>query len=113
MFGMLPQRRENEVRTDTPYMSDAASMKLFRDLARALPLPTQWPRTTAEQRHDDLRDWHRARRIEHTGPLRLIALVDGALDDTMLVRNPIVVAVPLLVGAWRVHAVTAGYGPYR
>lgn len=81
---MPPQRRENEVRTDTPDMNDAASMKLFRDLARALPLPTQWPRTTAAQRHDDLRDWHRTRQVEHTRPLRLIALVDGALDDTML-----------------------------
>ncbi|KUY89142.1 hypothetical protein WS48_29040 [Burkholderia sp. RF7-non_BP1] len=50
MFGMPPQRRENEVRTDTPDMNDTASMKLFRDLARALPLPTQWPRTTAAQR---------------------------------------------------------------
>jgi len=81
---MPSQRRENEVRTDAPHMNDAASMKPFRDLTRALPLPAQWPRTSAAQRHDDLRDWHRTRQTGHTRPLRLIALVDGALDDTML-----------------------------
>ncbi|WP_244137705.1 DUF4123 domain-containing protein [Burkholderia sp. BCC1644] len=65
-------------------MTSAASMKPFHDLTRALPLPAQWPRTTAEQRHDDLRDWHRTRQAAETRPLRLLALVDGALDDTML-----------------------------
>ncbi|WP_174909995.1 DUF3304 domain-containing protein [Burkholderia diffusa] len=30
-----------------------------------------------------------------------------------LIRNSIVVAVPLLGGAWWVHAQTASYGPYR
>ena len=36
-------------------MKSAASMKPFHDLTRALPLPAQWPRTTAAQRHDGLR----------------------------------------------------------
>jgi hypothetical protein len=84
MFGMPSQRRENEIRTDAPHMNDAASMKPFRDLTRALPLPAQRPRTSTAQRHDDLCDWHRTRQAGHTRPLRLIALVDGALDDTML-----------------------------
>ncbi|KML49944.1 hypothetical protein VL15_27255 [Burkholderia cepacia] len=65
-------------------MKSAASMKPFHDLTRALPLPAQWPRTTAVQRHDGLRDWHRTQQAAHTRPLRLLALVDGALDDTML-----------------------------
>lgn len=65
-------------------MNDTSSMKPFLELTRAVPLPAEWPRTTAEQRHDDLLDWHRTRQARSTRPLRLIALVDGALDDTML-----------------------------
>ncbi|MDR0241491.1 MAG: DUF4123 domain-containing protein [Burkholderia sp.] len=65
-------------------MTSAASMKPFHDLTRGLPLPAQWPRTTAAQRHDDLRDWHRTRQAAETRALRLLALVDGALDDTVL-----------------------------
>lgn len=81
---MPTQRRKNEIRIDAPYMTSAASMKPFHDLTRALPLPAQWPRTTVAQRHDDLRDWHRTRQAAETRALRLLALVDGALDDTML-----------------------------
>ncbi|VWD22181.1 hypothetical protein BLA18112_05438 [Burkholderia lata] len=65
-------------------MTSVTSMKPFHDLTRALPLPAQWPRTSTAQRHDDLRDWHRTRQVADTRPLRLLALVDGALDDTML-----------------------------
>jgi len=81
---MPSQRRENEMCTDAPDMNDAASMKPFRDLTRALPLPARWPSTTAAQRHDDLREWHCTRQAAETRALRLLALVDGALDDTML-----------------------------